>query len=173
MKLFSNNGSVLSPVDGVAIALDAVGDEAFASGMLGIGFGVIPTSGDILCPIDGRVTNIAEAHHAYGIEGEGGIELLVHIGIDTVGLGGVPFKPLVRHGDTVRAGDRLASADLALIREGGCEATVVTLITNPELTDRVKYYLGEVRGGKTRVMNFRILSPHRTAILEEKHGTNA
>ena len=156
--LFSSKKTVemLSPCNGRAIVLSDVPDEAFASGMLGSGFAVLPSSGDVLAPISGRVESVADGKHAYTIVADVGADVLVHIGVDTVELSGTPFSPSVKVGDTVRAGDLLAVADFSAIRNRGLSDAVIVLVTDTERIEAEEYEYGECKGGKTPVMRFRI-----------------
>jgi len=93
--------TILSPVAGEVIPLAAVKDPVFSAGMMGLGFGVQPTSGDIVAPVSGKVTMIAETKHALGFTTpDNNLEVLVHLGIDTVDLKGAPFKLTVAAGDS-------------------------------------------------------------------------
>ena len=112
MSLFQKNHQLLAVCNGNAQSLANVPDEAFASGMLGQGVTVFPTGGRFVSPVAGRIESIAESRHAYTILSEDGLELLIHIGVDTVELKGECFTPLVKEGQTVRVGDALADADL-------------------------------------------------------------
>ncbi|WP_336631185.1 MULTISPECIES: beta-glucoside-specific PTS transporter subunit IIABC [unclassified Microbacterium] len=119
---------IVSPVTGTAIDLAEVDDKAFSSGAMGEGFAVRPASGQFVSPVDGEI--MVAMGHAYGIRTASGVELLVHIGIDTVTLGGAPFTALVAVGDRVRAGDPLATADLDAIRAAGIDTTTIVVIVN-------------------------------------------
>ena len=156
--LFSSKkeGSLEAPCTGRAIPLSEIPDEAFASGMLGIGFGVVPTEGKILSPVDGRVEGIAEGKHAYTLVSDDGLDVLVHVGIDTVTLGGAAFSPRVSEGARVRAGECLGTAELSAIREKGLNDTVVVLVTDPDRVEDARYEYGACRGGESHPMRFRI-----------------
>lgn len=117
-----------APMSGTVISLTEVPDEVFSSGAMGVGFGIIPDNGTVVAPVDGKV--IVSAGHAYGIRTAGGAEILVHVGIDTVGLKGAPFSNVIARGTNVKAGDVLAVADLAAIEQAGLSTTTVVLVTN-------------------------------------------
>ncbi|MEX5237859.1 beta-glucoside-specific PTS transporter subunit IIABC [Kocuria arenosa] len=121
---------VLSPVDGTAVALTEVPDKVFASEAMGKGLGIVPTDGHIYAPISGTVKAAMKSGHAYGIKSPDGVEVLVHIGIDTVQLNGRGFSPAVARGDQVKAGDLLAVVDLDVVAEAGYDPTTLVIITN-------------------------------------------
>lgn len=156
--LFSSKKTVemLSPCNGRAIVLSDVPDEVFASGMLGQGFAVLPSSGEIFSPISGRIASVAEGKHAYTVTTDAGLDVLVHVGVDTVELAGAPFSPAVKSGDSVRAGELLASADFGVIRDRGLSDAVIVIVTNAERIEAIEYEYGECTGGKTSLMRFRI-----------------
>ena len=119
MKFFQKKRSLTAVCDGRCAELSQMPDEAFASGMLGQGVAVFPEGNRFYAPVGGRIESIAESKHAYTVLSEDGLELLIHIGVDTVELKGEGFTPLVREGQTVRAGDPLADADLNSIADRG------------------------------------------------------
>lgn len=156
MPLFSKNrGALLSVADGRAIPLAEVPDEAFASGMLGIGFAVMPEAGTIYSPVDGTVEGVTDSRHAYSIRSDDGLDVLVHVGVDTVKLGGAGFLPLVAEGDRVNAGDAIARADLGIIRAAGCSAVTPVLVANGDGLEGIKLKLGSVTGGRSTVMTYK------------------
>lgn len=107
------------PVDGQVVALSEVNDEVFSSGMIGEGFGIIPTSGELIAPEDGEITMLFETNHAIGLKTRNGAELLFHIGLDTVQLVGKHFTPYVKAGDQVKQGQPLIQFDLDAIKAAG------------------------------------------------------
>lgn len=121
---------VLAPVAGQAVALADVQDKVFASGAMGKGLGIIPADGRIYAPISGSIKAAMKTGHAFGIKSEDGVEVLVHIGIDTVQLQGRGFESAVSRGQQVRAGDLLAVVDLDVVREAGYDTTTLVMVTN-------------------------------------------
>ena len=119
-----------SPVEGTVIALSEVSDKVFASGSMGDGFAVVPTSGHIVSPVSGRVVVAMKTGHAFGLKTDSGVEVLVHIGIDTVQLRGAGFTPHVTKGDVVGAGDPLCDVDLEAVSAAGYDPTTVVIVTN-------------------------------------------
>lgn len=119
-----------APVDGTVVALDGVPDRVFSSGILGKGFGIVPTEGVVRSPITGTVVTAMKTGHAYGIKSADGVEVLVHIGIDTVRMNGEGFRAVVSQGDCVTAGDILAEFDIAAIERAGFDPTTLVVVTN-------------------------------------------
>lgn len=119
-----------APAAGAAIALDKVQDEVFSTGMMGQGFGLEPTGEKIVAPVAGEITMIAESKHAIGILTKEGLEVLIHMGIDTVGLHGEPFELKIKTGDKVQAGQEIANMALENIRLAGLQTTIMVIITN-------------------------------------------
>ncbi len=156
MMLFKKKRELLAVANGKSIPLSEIPDEAFASGMLGQGFGIEPSDGLIRSPVDGKLQSIAESKHAYTLLTKDGLDVLVHVGIDTVTLGGKGFVPLVKEGDNIRAGQPLVRANFDLIRAQGLSAAVAVLITETEGIDSVSFQHGTVVGGKDAVMSFRL-----------------
>ena len=128
----TSQSSVLAPIAGQAVAMEALSDAAFASGALGEAVGITPANGTltVVAPAAGKVISVAKTGHAYGIKTDDGVELLVHIGVDTVKLGGEGFTPLVEKKQTVAAGDPLAEVDFAAIADHGVDTTVITTVVN-------------------------------------------
>lgn len=120
------------PVDGQVVALSEVNDEVFSSGMIGEGFGIIPTSGELIAPEDGEITMLFETNHAIGLKTRNGAELLFHIGLDTVQLEGKHFTPYVKAGDQVKQGQLLIQFDLDAIKAAGFDPIVICVVTNQE-----------------------------------------
>ena len=129
---------VYSVADGQVIALEQVKDPVFAQKMMGDGFAVEPANGNIVSPVSGTVSSIFPTKHALGIVTEAGLEVLVHIGLDTVSLEGKPFTVHVAEGQKVVAGDLLVTADLDAIRAADRETSTVVVFTNAEAIKSVK-----------------------------------
>ena len=121
---------VASPATGFVLPLDQVSDPVFASGVMGPGVGINPVSGVIVSPVSGEVIVAASTGHAFGIRTDDGIELLVHIGIDTVQMNGAGFTGAIAQGTMVRAGQTLVTADLDAIAAAGYPSTVILVVTN-------------------------------------------
>lgn len=121
---------VLSVADGTVLQITGVKDQVFAAKMMGDGFAVEPTNGNIYAPVSGLVTSVFPTKHAFGLLTDSGLEVLVHVGLDTVALNGVPFSVKVTEGQRIEAGDLLVVADLAAIQSAERETTIVVAFTN-------------------------------------------
>lgn len=123
-------GTIYCPLEGTAIPLEEVSDPAFSQGILGLGVAIKPSNGNLYAPVNGTVIALFPTNHALGIMSEDGIELLLHIGIDTVGLNGEGFQAHVKQGDKVRVGQKLISFSPEKIEAHGLEATTMVLVSN-------------------------------------------
>ncbi|MBT9776436.1 PTS beta-glucoside transporter subunit IIBCA [Clostridium sp. MCC353] len=128
----SDQSIICAPISGRCIPLEEVKDEMFASKMLGDGFAIEPSSGTVVSPVDGTVIAAYPTGHAYGIRTEEGMELLIHIGIDTVELNGDGFKTFVEQGQKITRGQRLAQVELEKIRQRGKDPVTMVLFTSGE-----------------------------------------
>ncbi|MFT7823785.1 MAG: PTS glucose transporter subunit IIA [Sulfurimonas sp.] len=124
---------VKAPVDGEVVALSEVKDEVFSQGLAGGGVAIRPVSDTFCAPISGKVSRIFATNHAYSIKSEKDLEVLVHIGLDTVALGGKGFERLAEEGDEVEAGDAVIKADLSFL--GGQAKDTITPIIITEESD--------------------------------------
>lgn len=129
---------VHSVADGEVINIEDVKDPVFSQKMMGDGFAVEPENGHIVSPVAGKVTSVFPTKHALGLVTDNGLEVLVHIGLDTVSLEGKPFEVKVSEGQTVAAGDLLVEADLEAIREAGRETSTIVVFTNADAIKSVK-----------------------------------
>ena len=123
---------VKSPAVGTLVPQEQIPDATFASGVLGAGLGITPSKGVVVAPVDGTISTVAESKHAIGISTDSGLELLIHVGVDTVAMNGDGFSPAVAEGDTVKAGDLLLNFDIDKIHKAGYADTVVFLLTNSD-----------------------------------------
>jgi PTS system beta-glucosides-specific IIC component len=121
---------VSAPVSGAVVPLAEVKDKVFASGALGKGIGIVPSSGRVYSPFAGTVVTAFPTGHAFGIKSADGVEALIHIGIDTVQLEGKGFAAAVAQGQVVEAGDLLVSVDLDVVKAAGYDPTTIVVITN-------------------------------------------
>ena len=125
-------GVVYCPVEGTVIPMEQIPDETFAAGVLGDGCGVQPAVGRVVAPFDGEVTTVAESKHAIGLASPDGMELLIHVGINTVEMNGEGFVLHCAEGDQVKAGQLLLEFDIDRIKQGGYSTTTAVLVTNSE-----------------------------------------
>lgn len=123
---------IYAPIQGNIIQREQIPDETFASGVLGDGVGIEPEQGTVTAPFDGEISSLAETKHAIGISGPGGMEVLIHVGVDTVKMKGDGFTLFVSEGEKVRAGQKLMTFDLEKIRSAGYSTTSAVLLTNSD-----------------------------------------
>ena len=121
---------LVAVANGEVIAIEAVADPVFSGKMMGDGFAVEPTDGTIVSPVSGTIKSVFPTKHAIGIETKEGVEVLVHMGIDTVSLEGKPFSVKVKEGDQVSAGQVLAQVDLQALQQADKKATMIVVFTN-------------------------------------------
>lgn len=137
-------GTVLAaPVAGRVVDLDEVGDPVFASRALGEGVGIEPADGHVVAPVDGELAVVAETGHAFGIRTADGVEVLIHVGIDTVQMNGEGFDVRVRAGERVRAGDLLVEVDLDAVRAAEHPAVTLMTVTNTAELASVEPHTGQ------------------------------
>lgn len=131
-KLFKKKAvkEIASPIDGEVIAIGQVSDPVFSSKSMGDGFAVVPKENKVFSPIDGKVVSIFPTKHAIGLVDEDGLEVLIHIGIDTVSLNGEGFTILVNEGDSVNFETQLAEVDFAYLKQEQKETTTMVIFTN-------------------------------------------
>ncbi|SDZ98042.1 PTS system sucrose-specific IIA component, Glc family /PTS system sucrose-specific IIB component, Glc family /PTS system sucrose-specific IIC component, Glc family [Oribacterium sp. KHPX15] len=125
-------GTILAPINGNVIPQDKIPDGTFASGVLGAGVGIEPEGEIVYAPFDGEVSSVAESKHAIGLSGPGDMEVLIHVGVDTVAMNGEGFEPLVEDGDKVKAGQPILKFSKAAIKAADHPDVVVVLLTNSD-----------------------------------------
>lgn len=123
---------LMAPMKGAVMGLHDVADEVFSKGLLGKGMAIEPVDGKVVSPIAGTVTTVFPTKHAIGLTDDHGMEVLIHVGLDTVSLNGEPFEALVEAGDRVEVGTELLQADLDAIKAAGLPTTTVVVITNTD-----------------------------------------
>ena len=140
---------VLAPVSGKAVPLSEVPDEVFAEGMAGEGGAIVPaSSGEAIAPVSGTLVKLFEGGHAFGIATDDGVELIVHVGLDTIEMQGGGFEKLAVEGDPVEAGQPIVRFDLDAIREAGYDPVTPVVVTNPEDHPVRGVKTGEVEAGE-------------------------
>ncbi|PTK74996.1 PTS glucose transporter subunit IIA [Staphylococcus haemolyticus] len=145
---------IYAPLTGEYINIEDIPDPVFAQKMMGEGFGINPTEGEVVSPIEGKVDNVFPTKHAIGLKADNGLEILVHIGLDTVQLDGQGFEILVSSGDTVQVGDPLLKFDLEYIRNNAKDVISPIIISNSDQTESI--HVNDVKAvikGETKVVD--------------------
>ena len=132
VKFFGQSKTVLTPIRGKVLAQADIPDETFAQGILGPGCGIEPTGKTVYAPFDGTVEQVASTLHAVGLTSEDGIEILIHVGMDTVEMKGQGFTSLTKEGAKVKAGTPLLKVDLEAIRAAGHPTATALIVTNSD-----------------------------------------
>ena len=161
---------VYSPLTGKAVPLEQVPDPVFSEKVLGDGVAIIPEDGRIVSPVDGQIESVAETGHAYGFSTEDGLELLVHVGLETVSLKGECFKVHVKEGDQVKKGDLVAEVDLKYLAEKNINPITPVLICSDIDDQDLKCAEGGVEAGKTAVL---MLTANEAAGKAEASANNS
>lgn len=146
--------SFYAPQTGRIIEVTRVPDQVFAEKMLGDGYAVEPTDNRVYSPVEGVVTMIQDTGHAYGIRTSDGLEVLVHIGVNTVTLKGEGFESAVKEGTKVKPGTLLATVNLELLKEKNLPACTIVLITNMEDIRSIQVNTGEAIAAETIAMTY-------------------
>ena len=144
-KLFKKKVPVYQPVSGKVVSLQEVADEVFSSEMMGIGFAVQPDSSEIVSPINGTIDSVFPTKHALTIKGDKGLEILIHIGTDTVELNGEGFDIAVKAGDKVTAQQKLATVDFDSIKAAGKGTDVMVIFPSLDKAEKEKFDLSNQR----------------------------
>ena len=152
MNHHANNLSVLAPLSGEIIALEQVSDPVFSGKVLGDGIAIIPEDGKIYSPVNGTVTTVSSTLHAYGFSTEIGLDILVHVGLETVSLKGEGFKVYIKEGDMVKAGELIAEVDLEYLKQKNISATTPVLICTGAENKLMETASGTAVAGKTSVI---------------------
>ena len=136
-KKKSKGLEVEAAVDGEVMPITEVKDDVFSTKMLGDGYAIKPTSNEIHSPVEGDISTLFPTKHAIGIKTKEGLEILVHLGIDTVELKGAPFEMKIQKGDHVTAGQLLGTMDLKQVTDSGRDDSVIIVYTNMDLIDSI------------------------------------
>lgn len=144
---------LVAPMTGEYINIAQVPDPAFANKVMGDGVAVMPTEGLVVAPISGKIISIADTKHAFGIQADG-LDILIHIGLNTVELAGDGFEPLVKVGQTVSVGDPICRVDLNLIRSQGYALYTPVVITNIDAVKELTTHTGSGTAGQTVVLEY-------------------
>ena len=146
---------VIAPLSGQPVPLSEVPDEVFSQKVLGDGVAIIPDDGKLYSPVNGEISTVAETLHAYGFTSDDGLEILVHVGLDTVGLKGEGFKPCVKEGDRVKVGDLVAEIDLDYIKAQGLNTITPVIICDGADEKQLCPASGHVTAGQHAVITLK------------------
>jgi PTS system glucose-specific IIA component len=159
LNLFKKENTSLTlkaPLSGEILEIEKVPDPVFAGKMIGDGLAINPVEGVVVSPCDGKIIQVFPTKHALGILTKEGIEILIHIGIDTVTLKGEGFKAYVSEGDIVKKGDKLLEIDLDYINKNHKSTITPILITNMDKVKEIKFNKGNVKKGKDMIMEIMV-----------------
>lgn len=148
-----NLKTVIAPINGKVISLDEVPDPVFSERVLGDGCAIIPEDGKIYSPVNGKISSIADTFHAYGIESDDGLEILIHFGLETVSLKGQGFTPHVKVGDKVKVGDLIAEVDIKLLKNHNINLITPVLICDGIENKTLTVNKGMVKAGKIAILS--------------------
>ncbi|WP_339148136.1 MULTISPECIES: PTS glucose transporter subunit IIA [unclassified Sutcliffiella] len=162
-KLFGSKEEVkteevlVAPITGKIIPLEEVPDPVFAQKMMGDGIAIEPTEGTVVSPVNGEIVQFFPTKHAIGIKSETGVEVLIHVGLETVGMKGEGFEGLVEVGDKVKVGTPLLNFDIALINEKAKSIVTPVILTNGDIIDTVtKHAVKTATKGETVLVDWNI-----------------
>ena len=163
-----NVKSVFAPINGKVISLDKVPDPVFSDRVLGEGCAIIPEDGKIYSPVNGKISSIADTRHAYGIESDDGLEILIHFGLETVSLKGQGFTSHVKVGDNVKVGDLIAEADIKLLKQHN-----INLITPVLICDGIENKIMTVNEGMVKAGKIAVLTVEDAEIEEPEQNSSS
>lgn len=156
MKLFQNKPKekvIFSPLNGQVIPLSNVKDPVFADGILGKGAAILPSEGRLISPVNGTILNVFPTLHAIGIQSDDGLEILIHLGFDTVELEGKYFKSNISEGDKVSVGDLLIEFQIEEIKNAGYDITTPIVVTNSDQYETIEAMPEEnIRAGEKLII---------------------
>lgn len=148
----TEKNSIYAPVAGKVIPLEQFPDEVFSAGVLGMGFGIWPEEEQVCAPFEGKVIQMSDTKHAIGLKSLDGMELLIHIGVDTVEMQGKGFQTFVNEGDSVVPGQKLVTFSKKEIRKAGYKDAVAVIITNSDDYSAVRLITEGQADGNTLIM---------------------
>ena len=149
----TNEETIVAPLTGAVKNIEEVPDPVFAGRMMGDGVAIDPTEGVVVSPVDGEIVQLFHTKHAIGIKAKNGTEILIHVGLETVKMEGEGFEAHVSEGQAVKAGDKLISFDLELIREKAKSTITPIVIRNTDAAESIKTTVGvAATKGSTEVM---------------------
>jgi sugar PTS system EIIA component len=149
--------TVVAPLTGKIVSIEEVPDPTFSQKMMGDGIAIEPTEGVVVAPVNGEVVQFFHTKHAIGIKSESGAEILIHVGLETVSMNGEGFEGYVKVGDKVKAGDKLLSFDLDLIKEKAASTITPIVITNSDAVESIdKRAASEASKGETSLLQLKM-----------------
>lgn len=157
LNIFKRNMvEVLSPMSGMVVPIEKVPDESFSKKTEGDGLAIEPIDGKVIAPFDGEIVSMYTTNNCIAIRADEGIELLIHVGIDTIDLDGKGFKRFVELNQKVKAGDVLIEADLNVIKNSGKSIISPIVVTNMGRVESIEKFDGILDGGKDVLMNVKV-----------------
>lgn len=157
LDLLKKNIQVIAPIDGKVIDLSEVDDRVFSQRLAGDGVAIASTGDTVVAPVGGKISFMFKTNHAFVITTANGIQVLVHIGTDTLNLHGEGFENLMNMGDTVKAGDKILKLDRNFIEGKGCCLVVPVLITKPDEVEFLEMNIGDlVKAGEETIMKYKL-----------------
>ncbi|ONI38666.1 hypothetical protein AN639_07235 [Candidatus Epulonipiscium fishelsonii] len=146
--------SIFSVVNGKLIDIATVNDPVFSTKVLGDGVAILPSDGKIVAPVNGEILTVFPTNHAFGMQSEDGMEILIHVGIDSISLEGQGFKSFVSEGKKVKTGDIVLEVDLEVLSQNNIDSTIM-LIVSDTVGKNLKTQVGiDVIAGKTKVISY-------------------
>lgn len=155
-KKNNDSGIIYATQTGIIVPLSEVPDDVFREKILGDGIAIIPNNNKVLSPVSGTVINVVDTMHAFCLKTSDNLEIIVHIGIDTVALEGKGFKSNIKEGDKVKVGDELCTVELEYLKTMGNPLHTFTLILNPDMVKNMIPSTGETVAGETIVLRYDI-----------------
>ena len=147
------NLEIKSPMNGTYVPIEDIPDPVFSEKMMGEGFGINPTDGEVVSPAAGEIMQVFPTHHAVGIKTDNGVELLIHIGLETVTMEGKGFEGFVSEGDRIEVGDKLVDFDMDLVKEEATSTISPVIITNSDVLESFNVEpVSDVAKGETTVV---------------------
>lgn len=152
--------TIFSPLTGEVKTIEEVPDPVFSQKMMGDGFAIEPADGTVVSPVEGEIIQFFPTKHAIGIRSQTGLEILIHVGLETVSMNGEGFTGFVSEGDKVKVGDRLLSFDLDLVREKATSTITPIVITNGDVLETVEKLVesGQAEKGRTAIVETEVKS---------------
>lgn len=153
--MFGSKKKIIAPMTGVSVNITEVNDPVFSQKFVGDGLGIIPESNEVFAPVSGTVVNVIDTKHAVGFQTDDGVEILLHLGLDTVTLNGEGFVCDLKEGDVVTVGDRIMTMDIDFVKSKGFDTTCCVLIANYSELKKYDIITGHVTATKDTVFTYK------------------